>query len=191
MAFARRPHLEIEEDREGVQSRVEGDGLPYVRLLVSNPRRRRAAHGARVVLEHHREQRTGAEAIPTGLPQLGWTTVPEERHDSTVIFAGASRPVDIGRLVRGPSSGGLVFGSDDDERRVDAWALELALSGLKPTDERHRLPWRKDGYVVCLLVGDDDGAARRYDVDIDWDGDATTPQDALDSVEMAVREVRT
>jgi hypothetical protein len=48
------------------------------------------------------------------------------------------------------------------------------------------------GYVIRLLVGADDGAARTFEVDIDWNGDpALSPQEVLASAldHLAVREV--
>lgn len=48
------------------------------------------------------------------------------------------------------------------------------------------------GYVIRLLVGADDGAARTFEIDIDWDGDAAlSPDQVLASAldHLAVREV--
>jgi hypothetical protein len=41
-----------------------------------------------------------------------------------------------------------------------------------------------------LAVGSDDGAARTYDVHVDWDGAAAVAATAIESVEIAVRDVR-
>jgi hypothetical protein len=186
-AFLRRPRLALQVDEDGIQSRVE-EGTPYIRLLVSNPRWVRAAHGTRVLVEYYRARSPRGEIVTLGHPQLGWTSVPPERHESTVIFAGASRAVDFGTLLRGPLSG-LFFDSSQKDP-PEPWDLMLPISGLAPADERHILSGEKDGYVVRLLVGDDDGRARRYDVEVAWDARAVSPEAALDSVRMVVHKVR-
>jgi len=53
-----------------------------------------------------------------------------------------------------------------------------------------RTPKRSGDFRQTLLVGADDGAARAYDVDINWNGQATNPAVALNSVQIAVRRVR-
>jgi hypothetical protein len=43
VTFWRRPSLSLHKDQEKILSRVEGDGLPYIRLLVKNKGWRRIA----------------------------------------------------------------------------------------------------------------------------------------------------
>ena len=69
------------------------------------------------------------------------------------------------------------------------WHLHLALAGVVPGDHRDWLPPTEQGYVVRLVIGADDGGARRYDVRLQWDGSATSARAALDSVGLAVSSV--
>jgi hypothetical protein len=48
----------------------------------------------------------------------------------------------------------------------------------------------KNGYIVRLVVGADDGPARRFDVDVNWAGDAPDGAAALQSIQLEVRRVR-
>ncbi len=64
---------------------------------------------------------------------------------------------------------------------ADAWYLKLTI-GLDINDNRDKLPPVDDGYIFRLLVGADDGAARTFNVHIDWNGDPDqTPDQVLAS----------
>ena len=106
MPYARRPRLGIEEDTDRIQSRVELSGmggLPHVRLLVANAKRRRAAHGTRVIVEGYRRQDDPYAALTTlGHPSLGWPSAPEASETAAVtVFAGGTRPITLGLLLFG------------------------------------------------------------------------------------------
>jgi hypothetical protein len=68
VAFFRAPKLSILEDTEAAHSRVEGTGLPYIRLLVTNARFRRAGHHAQVLVERYSEHGAGAAPTTIGTP---------------------------------------------------------------------------------------------------------------------------
>jgi hypothetical protein len=68
----------------------------------------------------------------------------------------------------------------EDYDDVEGWYLRLALAfGLDMNDDRDKLPPVKGGYVIRLLVGADDGAARKFKVHIDWNGDADQRPDEV------------
>jgi hypothetical protein len=105
MPYARSPKLTMQEDSERMQSRVELSGmggLPHVRLLVANAKRRRAAHGTRVLVEGYRRQNDRYGALTTlGHPSLGWPSAPEANETAAVtVFAGGTRPITLGYLIR-------------------------------------------------------------------------------------------
>ena len=215
MPAVRRPRLSVEEDKERVHSQVEVTSvglLPHVRLLVANKKWRRAAKGTRVLIEWY-QPRDGAR-VSLAHPSLGWPSAPEsETTGSIVVFAGGSRPVSLGRLIRVVTYDGKIvprgFGDlphfelaepPDEREGVDVgegresevrWFLYLAELNLN--DHRDKLPPVEDGYTIRLLAGADDGAARSYEVDIAWDGDPKLSADevlasALDR--LAVRDVK-
>lgn len=64
-----------------------------------------------------------------------------------------------------------------------AWYLRLYLAGeLDILNDRDKLPPVANGYVLRLLVGADDGAARTFEVDINWDDDPNLqPEEVLGS----------
>ena len=73
---------------------------------------------------------------------------------------------------------------------ANAWYLDLG--ELDVNDDRDKLKPIDGGYTIRLLVGADDGAARRFDVDIAWDGNPKlSPEEVLASAldHLAVREV--
>ena len=180
MPYARRPRLGIEEDKDGSNSRVESSddlgGLPHVRLLVTNRKWRRAAHGTRVLVEGYTPTTAHAATLTTlGHPSLEWPSAPDADAGAVTVFGGGVRPITLGYLVlmrRDPNDGKLHSVRESDQRRrADAaWFLRLTI-GLAITDQRDHLPPVEDGYRVRLIVGADDGAARAFDVHINWDGD--------------------
>lgn len=106
MPYARRPKLGIEEDADRSNWRVEASplgGLPHLRLLVSNAKRRRAAQGARILVEGYTIQGSHAAAPTTlGHPSLEWPSTREDAAGTggVTVFAGAKRPITLGYLVR-------------------------------------------------------------------------------------------
>jgi hypothetical protein len=221
MPYARRPRLTIEEDTDRIQSRVELSGmggLPHVRLLVVNAKGRRAAHGSRVLVEGYRRQNDPYAVLTTlGHPSLGWPSAPEANETAAVtVFAGGTRPITLGFFIRarvdpagvmlrpaavdafGNAVRALPHYARAEDFAVDdptvSWYLKLALAfDLDINDDRDKLPPVEGGYVVRLLVGADDGAARVFEVDMDWNGEgALRPQEVLDSAldHLSVRSVK-
>jgi hypothetical protein len=205
MPYARRPKLSIEEDLDRIHSRVESSpagGLPHVRVLVSDAQRRRAAHGTRVLLEGYRQQgKPDVEMTTLGHPSLGWPSAPEtEATASAIVFAGGKRPITLGYFIRayvtesgefhdelhhslrGPGHFALDAHYERDYFSA-AWYFRLALAfGLDIFDNRDKLPPIDGGYAIRLLAGADDGAARVFEVDINWKGDGSlSPADVLAS----------
>lgn len=196
MPYARRPKLELVEDTDKTHSRVETTPLgpmPYLRILAGNARRRRAAQGTRVMVEGYRPLMDNAAPLTTlGHPSLGWPSAPEA--DSTaavVVFPGGYRPIGIGRLIRvrvgadgklmrptvlmnGVAVPGAPHYRDDSAGAPFAvgWYLWLDLTFAQDiSDDRDKLPPVDGGYLIRLTIGADDGAARSFDVHIDWDSD--------------------
>jgi hypothetical protein len=197
-AFARRPRLSLAPGVEGVHTRVEAEQYPWLRLVVRNSRRRRAAQDTRVMVEHYRKA-AGGEPVGMGSPELGWPSADVAPGSGVVVFAGAQRPIDFGHLglIRRDNDGKPVVTLANMDTILDSggsWELDLALAmhsqGLTIADRRELLPPVERGYVVRLLVGAEDGAARTYEVSVDWNGAAPNPKAALESVHLAVREVR-
>lgn len=192
MPYARRPKLSIEEDRDRSNSRVELStalgGLPHVRLLVSNAKRRRAAQGVRVLVEGYTVVGSHAAVLTTlGHPSLDWPSTGEAPTGAVTVFAGGARPITLGYFVRvrRDQAGDLHYVKERNYRsgEADAWYLKLTLAfGLDINDNRDKLPPVEDGYIVRLLVGADDGTARIFNVHIEWDGDPEqSPQAVLKS----------
>jgi hypothetical protein len=205
----RRPKLSLKEDPDRIHSRVEADGVGYVRLLVANAPRKRTAPATRVQVVGYREQRQGATAM-TSLthPLLGWPSAPEAVEDGAMdIFAGGERAIGLGRLIRAHRGQDRrlvrVVGSMSDGRQVAivrhspedrsaTWFLALDLAfGLDIIDDRDKLEVRPDGYTITLLVGADDGDAQRFEVDVNWNPHALDSDQALASLldHLAVRAV--
>ena len=189
MPYARRPKLQIEEERDRVNSRVESSGLgglPHVRVLVANAKRRRAAQGARVLGEGWSRVAAPEEELTSfGHPSLEWPTAPDAIAGAVTVFAGAARPITLGYFVRvrRDEEGALHYVAERDYQsgEADAWYLRLTI-GLDINDNRDKLPPVEDGYILKLLVGADDGAARRFKVHINWDGDPSlSPYEVLAS----------
>jgi len=125
MPYARRPRLSIEEDRDRSNSRVESSqlgGLPHVRLLVTNARRRRAAQGARVLVEGYTPIAAHAATLTTlGHPSLEWPSSSDAAAGAVTVFGGGARPITLGYFVRvhRDPTGALVYVSDNRHRRGD------------------------------------------------------------------------
>lgn len=200
--FARRPGLSLHEDAEASFTRVEGNGFPYLRLVVRNKGWRRVARRTRVLVARHHERGVASSVITMGSPALGWTSVFDEKglqDDSVDIFAGGERPIDFGVLVPAirDSDGRLLVDGlqgEDPARLLSSggkWQLRLALAhGLGVRDQREWLAPTTDGngYLVRLEVGADDGKARKYDVYVDWEGQASDAETALRSVTLKPRK---
>lgn len=192
-AYARRPRLDLEEDRERVQTQIEGNGLPWIRMFVSNRPRRRAATGTRAIVTQYLEHGT-VRPIGLGSPELGWPSA-GATPDGITIFAGGSRPVSLGDLL--PLEGkapDLTLSAMLTPEEIIAsggeWHLHLGFNeGFYILNQREYLPPRPNGYAVRVTVGATDGAARTYDVDVNWNGKAASAKAALNSVQVAIREV--
>jgi hypothetical protein len=191
MPYARRPKLSIEEDKDRSNSRVESSalgGLPHVRLLVTNAKRRRAAQNVRVLVEGYTPIAAHAATLTTlGHPSLEWPSASDAAAGAVTVFGGGARPITLGYFVRvhRDPAGVLQYVSDTRHGQgrptADAWYLKLTI-GLDINDNRDKLPPVADGYRIRLQVGADDGAARTFDVHIDWDGGPDqTPDQVLAS----------
>jgi hypothetical protein len=195
-AIARRPKLSIEEELDRANSLVETSdlgGMPHVRILVRNAKRRRPAQGTRVLIEGYTARGSDLPGFRTlGHQSLDWPSNGEAATTGAVtVFAGGARPITLGYFIRvriNPATGGFlrppatdVHGrpvrvdphyARDEDYAPDAtpaagWYLRLALAfGHDIFSERDKLPPVEDGYTIRLLVGADDGAARAYEIDI-------------------------
>jgi hypothetical protein len=90
--YWRRPSLSLREDTEHTHSRVEGDEIPYLRLLVRNAKGKRSAKHARVVLDGYRGAESRDPFTRLGSPFLGWSSVSGQDSDSYVsmVLLGCS-----------------------------------------------------------------------------------------------------
>jgi hypothetical protein len=186
MPYARRPKLRIEEERDRANSRVESSrglgGLPHVRLLVSNASRRRAAQGARVLVEGYAEVADHeAKFVTFGHTSLEWPTASDIEGGAVTVFAGGARPITLGYFMRAWRDQDGLRHVDEHDEKADAWYLKMTI-GFDINDDRDKLPPVENGYSIKLLVGADDGAARRFKVYINWNGDpGQTPYQVLAS----------
>ena len=151
----RRPELTLLSDGgdDGfVHSYAENETTIYVRLPVRNAVGTRASSGTRVLFDSLHRQ---VDERPTtfGSPYLGWTSAhaPDE---SVVIFAGATRIIDLGelRLNEGPR-------------------FRISLPGVTG-DIPHERQYVPTGTAIKLVVGSDEAETRFYLVTVFW-GDPT------------------
>jgi hypothetical protein len=178
--YIRRPKLQITERDARRHSQVESDGLGYLRLVVENAPRRRAAHGTRVIVEGYRRQGDSERELRSlAHPLLGWPSAVEAMTEATVaavsVYSGADRPIDFGHFIRARRSpegrlqrgaaGNIAHTASGDPDAT--WHLILGLHNLSINDDRDKLPPGR--WIVRLLVGADDGDASRCDVHIAWD----------------------
>jgi hypothetical protein len=192
VAFYRRPSLSLHKDREKM-SRVEGNGFPYIRLLVRNKGWRRIARGTRVFVARHQKQGASASDVTMGSPALAWTGVPVEQGNGADVFAGSERPIDFGYLIAAHRDrDGRVLIDDPDPATIinngGKWQFRLALHNLCLVDQREFLAPTPEGYSVRLELGADDGKARKYDVHVNWGDSAEDAEAALESVQLYVFE---
>ena len=114
------------------------------------------------------------QATPTtlGHPSLEWPSTREDEARTGAVIAGAERPITLGYFlrVRRDAEDELHFIRERDYKpgEADAWYLKLTI-GLDINDNRDKLRPEDDGYVINLLVGAEDGAARSFTVSINWD----------------------
>jgi hypothetical protein len=102
LPYWRRPSLSLGEDTERTHSRVEGDEVPYLRLLVRNAKGKHSAKHARVVLDGYRSAESNDPFTRLGSPFLGWPSAFGQDSDSyiSVVFSDAACPVGLGRFRR-------------------------------------------------------------------------------------------
>jgi hypothetical protein len=126
-----------------------------------------------------------------GTPSLGWPSAQDESGGSLTVHPGATRPVNLGRFVRSQSRHEIFFatwgeGGIHGLPEPDAWHLHLGLAGdFALTDGRDVIP--PGDWTLHLLVVADDAKTRRYDVDLDWDGEAVDGAALLRSLTITVR----
>jgi hypothetical protein len=201
-AYARRPRLSI-GPRADV--RLAGGvylGLPEQELraylTVMNERYRRAAQGARVVVDSVWPAANPSDRHDLSHPELLWANA-NPRSNEAILFPGGSQTVELGRplaLVR--NAPGRIAPNDGRTdwptmlERGGHWEFQLSLN-LPPAvdDPRAYLSPRDGGYIVRLVVDADDAAAQHYDIEIDWDENAKDIIDAQDSVRIRVRRTAT
>jgi hypothetical protein len=191
----RAPSLTLHEDTPRLHSHVEGNGLPYVRLVVRNKGWRRVARQARLFAAWYAEQGLTTSPLTMGSPELSWTSLVR---DDALVFPAGERPVDLGILFPATRDnfGQLVESHPDDDAetiiklRRGEWQFKFALAhNLLIVDRREFVPPTPNGYVVRVELGAEEGPARRYDVHVNWDGKARDAQAALDSVQLAIERV--
>lgn len=206
-AYRRRPDLELTEQDADRHSRVEGPAGAHLRLFVANGSRRRAAQATRVLVEGYRPLRDPDGWISLSHPSLGWPSAIDAGEGAVTLYSGSGRPIGLGifararrrpdgTLVRAPGGPDgdhiAIYGAGDPEGA--SWHLILALQGLSIiSDDRDKLPAGE--WVIRLLVGANDGDARRYDVHVAWRGDAvdeaTVLAESLDRLHVErVKHVR-
>jgi hypothetical protein len=212
MPFLRRPRLSIQEDTARIHSRLESTDrgkVPHLRLLAGNAKWKRSAKEARILVEGY-QRRGSADTVSLAYPSLGWPSAPEASETAAVtIFAGGFRPVGLARFIRVrlDAQGQIMrphavdaagrpvpgFPHYPDDADATGWYLWLDLAfGLDILDNRDKLEPVEGGYTVELMIGADDGAARRFAVDVAWDGAPDrTPDQVLNSAleRLAVREI--
>jgi hypothetical protein len=191
----RRPSLNLwaEDNANKVHSQIEAENEVYVRLLVSNERGLRAARGTRVLVDQC--VLVDGSVITFGTPALRWTS-PEarDREEAIVVFAGASRVLDLGVLLRedpGESDAldrflGIDQPPTKGEETRPPWVLRLALS----TREKKPLArqYVREGTQIRLLVGSEESDATFFDVTVGWVPTAATDEEALRSLALVVTE---
>jgi hypothetical protein len=181
LGLTRRPRLTLEEDTDRVQSRVEADGWPYVRILARNGRFSRGAKGARVIVESYRQPGQAlTERITLGSPSLGWTSgdLETSADGSLTIPPGVARPLDLGYLTTvqrvAPSM-------------ANQWGLQLGLHKIRIADGRDRIPYGR--WIIRLIATADDAATQTYDVTIEWNPSSPSPEAELATVVMNMTKV--
>jgi hypothetical protein len=161
---------------------------------VRNAPGRRAAIGARVLVD--RCLVPGDEIITFGSPALGWSSAAAQEHDeAVVIFAGSSRVLDLGTLIREGSDDTAPFalgwdGSTDsptEPSEVKRWIMriELPLVGRLRDDREHV----GTGTKIRVVVGSDESDAKLYDVGVYWTDLAQGTETLLNSLSVSVEEV--
>lgn len=200
-AFARRPRLRVGEQG---QARLGGGaylGLPdqelRVYLTVSNSGWRRGARGARVIVDSLWPTAHPEESRDIAYPELRWAEQPAPG-EGVVIFPAGAKAIEVGQLlalVRNAS--GRITANDGRTdwqtmlSRGGQWEFQLSLSPTPaPDDARAHLAPRPAGYTLRIIVGADDAAARRYDIAIAWNEDATDIIEAQESMRIRARRVR-
>jgi hypothetical protein len=199
--YYRRPKLTLREDESREHSRVEGNGIPHVRAVVENAMGKRSAKHVRVVLDGARKKGDD-QWTRFGSPFLAWPSVFGQESDAyvDVIFAGTSRPVGIGQMMRVRRTdagkiergyhpaGGTWIVMHDPADADGQWHLHLELAGnFQLTDERD---WLTPGeWVLRLVAGADDGDAHTCEVHLAWRGDEPNAEMALANLldHLAVR----
>jgi hypothetical protein len=151
VTFWRRPKLSLHEGREHwhMEQSVLQQAIPYIRLLARNAGLRRSSHGTRVLVEHYR--RVGGQRVYLGSPSLGWTSALDQVDSAVVIFPAGERAVDLGVLQD-------LITDDGNE-----WCFNLA-PNIGIFQGRNVLRADTNGYIIRVVIGSNDGRARRYDV---------------------------
>lgn len=182
VTFWRRPKLTLHAVREHwhMEQNPLDQEVPYVRLVARNAGLRRASHGTRVLVEHYRP--VGEGRVYLGSPPLGWTSASDAVDAAVVIFPAGERAVDLGILTSGHC--------DEDATLQFRFVLAPAVGII---EGRNVLRPRPNGYIIRLVIGSDDGRARRYDAHLNWNGvqiliDGTwNASQALASVQLAIQ----
>ena len=163
--YWRRPNLTLHNrpDEWRVERNSQSVPIPAVRLVAQNGRLHRGSQGTRVHVEGYR--RVGqSDRVPLGSVPLGWTSAADEVNGGVVIFPGGERPVDLGTFqAYSPPP-------NENASPVGEWAFAVA-PNFPPFDGRNVLRARRDGYIIRVIIGANDGRARRYDVHLNWNPD--------------------
>lgn len=128
-------------------------------------------------------------------PEFGWPSTALREGDGAVIFGGQERPLDFGALTMGPvdaddgAIGERLQIADQLPENLQWWfRFVLAMNEQNVWIGRQFLPPLPGGYVARVTVGADEGKARDFDVQFNWNGNAPTPATALDSFLISVKE---
>lgn len=183
--YWRRPKLSLHALREHwrVERNAANEPVPFIRLLAKNGRLHRASQGTRVLVEWY--QPIGGSRVHLGSPPLGWTSAADETDVSVIIFPGGERAVDLGlfQLAIDPR--------DAEGNSHTEWALLIA-PYLQIFEGRNRLRANPSGYIIRIVIGSNDGRARRYDAHVNWnplhklENNRRNVDDLLESVQVAL-----
>jgi hypothetical protein len=166
--FWRRPNLSLHNrvTEWRIERNQEDAPVPSIRLVAENGRLHRAAKRTLVLVEHYRE--TGSTIrVPLGSVALGWTSSADAVDGGVLLFPGGARAVDLGVFQGG----------------MHEWDFALA-PNFGPFDGRNVLRARPNGYIIGVIVGSDDGRARRYEVHLNWNPTKTLENNQWNVVEL-------
>jgi hypothetical protein len=183
-AFFRRPRLRLEEDVAGDYTDIAAGDEPRVRLLATNSKWTRTAYRTRVDVIGYRRHAETRWTWVGNLP-LRWLGSPTDL--TAAVYAGDTRPVELGGLFWRPPEGWTQPprttwegpGPTPEMQEASRWHFHIAVAHIELVP---------DAWVIRLVIAAEDGAARRYDIDVTFADAAHNPEAALKTLQLAVRE---